>query len=164
MNVKVLLVISGLLFCACGNKLYLNSGKELLKQGNECNLLIKFSVELPDTVYRGSRNIPILLKVENLAPEPIVIRDPRYWGNSFPYVFYKDKNMRTIKVKVDMNVLKNTVEIKEKETFNTYFNFSLDEIMDLEDCPLGQYEIYFVLNEVKSVKSQICTFYVADQK
>lgn len=164
MKIGILLVIICVLLCTCNNRLHISSKEELLEQKNRNNLLISFDVELPDTVYRDQHNIPIILKVENLAPEPIVIRDPRYWGNCLPYILYGKKDVVIIKVKVNPDVFKKTVRIEGQGTFSTSFSFSLDEIMDLENAPFGQYEVYFILSEVKSMKSQICTFYVADDR
>lgn len=76
MNMRILLVISSLLLYACSNKLRTISKEESLEQGNSNNLLTKFIIDIPDTVYRGQHNIPIVLQVKNLMSQSITIRNP----------------------------------------------------------------------------------------
>ena len=162
MNMRILLVISSLLLYACSNKLRTISKEESLEQGNSNNLLTKFIIDIPDTVYRGQHNIPIVLQVKNLMSQSITIRNPKYWGNAFPRLYYGKTDM-TIKVKFNLDVLKDTIEIKSQEIFTTDFDFSLDRILDLEKCPLGQYEIYFVLHNNQDIKSNTCVFFVINK-
>jgi len=44
---------------------------------------IKISLELPDTIYVGQWNIPIILKIENTTSEALSIRNPNAWGHIY---------------------------------------------------------------------------------
>lgn len=120
---------------------------------------IKFSIELPDTIYRGQQNIPILLKVENTTSELITIKNPAHWGNAYPCIKQGQRDIPLIKVKINPKHLNDTIQIKGKEVFEINFDFNLDKLTNFDFLPSGKYEIQFQLEGNVLIKSNILTFF-----
>ena len=122
---------------------------------------IMVSVELPDTIYVGQQDIPIVLIVKNATSEMLSIRNPAHWGNAFPHITQGNKVLETIKIKVNPTVFKNVIQIKGNETLRIKFDYTLDKIFNSEFYHSGQYSIYFELypDEKISIKSDMSMFY-----
>lgn len=120
---------------------------------------IKFSLELPDTIYKGQQCIPIILKIENTTSDLISIRNPVHWGNVYPYLNQGEKNVPLIKIKVNPSHLNETVEIRGNETLKVSFDYTLDKMVQLDSIPSGKYEMYFQLQGTIPIKSNVYTFY-----
>jgi hypothetical protein len=121
---------------------------------------IKVSIELPDTIYVGQRDIPIILKIENTTSEVLSIRNPARWENAYPHIKQGDKVISTIKVSFDLDVCKDIIQIQGNETLRIQFESTLDKIFSLEFYPSGKYEIYFSFNyePIDEKKYQKMTF------
>ena len=122
---------------------------------------IKVSVELPDTICVGQRDILITLIVENITSDILSIRSTAHWGNAFPRIKQGEKEIATIKVKINPVVFKNIIQIKGNETIRIKFDYTLDKLFNLEYYPSGKYDIYIVLfpDEKTSIESDVFTFY-----
>ena len=135
--------------------------------------LVKITVILPDTVCRESRDTPIVLKVENLTSDSITIRDPAYWGNTFPIC----KNKKGIdvgpKVRVYLGVAKYLIKLGKHEIKNLSFGWTLNDLFKFDYCPSDEYYISFVycygtpqkdkkgrIIYERSVNSNVCSFYL----
>lgn len=120
---------------------------------------IKFSIELPDTIYKGQKNIPILLKVENITSEVITINNPAHWGNIYPCIKQGQRDIPLIKIKINPQHLNDTIQVKGKEIFEVNFDYTLDKMTNFDSLPYGKYEIQFQLQGKILIKSNIFTFY-----
>ena len=135
---------------------------------------IKVSVELPDTIHGGQRDIPIILKVENTTSEEVSVRNPAHWGNAYPRIKQDGKDMPMIKVRINPEVFYEVIQIKGFETLNVKFDYTLDKLFNFGFHPSGKYDIYFEFcyetrpklkrnkpfSEGKCVKSNVFTFCV----
>ena len=133
----------------------------LMQENKKDELPIKVGIELPDTICVGQQDIPIILVVENTTSEVLSIRNPAHWGNAFPRIKQGDKEIATIKVKINPAVFKNIIQINGNETVKIKFEYTLDKIFSLESYSTGQYNIYFELcpDEKTLIKSDMFTFY-----
>lgn len=124
------------------------------------NLPLKVSIELPDTIYTGQRDIPIILKVENTSSEVLSIRNPAHWGNAHPFIKQEGKNMSIIKVKINPKIFNDIIHINGNEFLRIKFDYTLDKLFNLEYHPSGKYDIFFELypDEKISFKSDVFTF------
>ena len=124
------------------------------------NTPIKFSIELPDTIYKDQHDIPIILKIENTSPLLITIKNPKYWGNVFPHLTHEHKDIPLIKVRMNLRLLEETIVIRGNDILKIPFVFTLDKIASIDFLPSGKYELYFELQGTIPIKSEVCTFYL----
>jgi hypothetical protein len=126
---------------------------------NEKKQSVKFSIELPDTIYQGQQNVAILLKVENITSEVITINNPAHWGNAYPSIKQGQRDIPLIKIKINPQHLNDTIQIKGKEILEVNFDYALDKMMNFNSLPSGKYEIQFQLQGKILIKSNILKFY-----
>ena len=124
------------------------------------NTPIKFSIELPDTIYKDQHDIPIILKIENTSPLLITIKNPKYWGNVFPHLTHEHKDIPLIKVRMNLRLLEETIVIRGNDILKIPFVFTLDEMASIDFLPSGKYDLYFELQGKKPIKSEVKTFYL----
>lgn len=131
----------------------------LMQENINSKQSLKFSIELPDTIYKGQQCIPIILTVENITSDLISIRNPVHWGNVYPYLNQREKNVPLIKIKINPLHLNETVEIRSKEVLKVTFDYTMDKIVKLDSLPSGKYEIHFQLQGTIPIKSEVFQFY-----
>jgi len=104
---------------------------------------IRISIELPDTIYEGHQDIPIILKIENTTSEVLSIRNPALWGNAYPFIKQREMDISMKKVNPGV-VFYDVIQIKGHEILEIKFNHTLDNMFNLGFYPLGKYDIYFI--------------------
>jgi len=106
--------------------------------------LIKFDVELPDTIYREQQDIPIILRLENIRPEVLSINNPARWWNAYPQIKQGRKKVSIIKMNNSpANEIYETIHIRGNETLRIKYDRTLDELFNFKDYPSGKYNISF---------------------
>ena len=117
-------------------------GGYTLQESNNNEHPIKVSIELPDTIYKGQEDIPIILKVENTTSEVLSIRNPARWGNAYPFIRQEGMNISMKKVNPGMSFY-DVIQINGNETLRIKYSHTFDKIFSLGFYPSGKYEIYF---------------------
>ena len=123
----------------------------LAQKSNNNEHPIKISIELPDTIYVGQRNILIILKIENTTSEVLSIRNPKEWGTYF--ISLKQKELR----KINSIIVDYVITIKEHETLRINLG-TLDGSYSLDIHSLGKHEIYFKYYYEPEKKSKMISF------
>ena len=103
---------------------------------------IKLTIEIPDTICKGEKDILIFLKIENLTSEELTITNPSRWGNIYPIIKEKGKIIPIIKVN-PFEPFKDIIKIKENEILRIKFDYTLDKLFNIDHYPSGKYELYF---------------------
>lgn len=147
------------IFILCFFILFMNCISQQ-KNAIQHNSLVQFNIEIPDTIAKNQQGIPIILKIKNLTSEPITIANPAYWVNAYPSIKKDGNDVQVIKVKANLQLLNDMITIKEKDTFETVFDFSLDKIMGLGSCEEGNYEVSFELKGLVHARINICSIFI----
>jgi len=105
---------------------------------------IKISLELPDTIYVGQWNIPIILKIENTTSEILSIRNPKDWGSVKLRIKKGEKaDTSTSNREIWIGKFYNAIQVKEYEVLEFKHDFTLDQFLRFWGWQTGKYEIFF---------------------
>ena len=131
----------------------------ILNSNGQGNQILKFGIDLADSISVGMKDIQIQLRVENISSEAISIKNPSHWGNAYPFVEHKGIEIPLIKVKVNPEHFNDTVRLEPQQVFTVKFDYTLDKLLKLESLAAGSYEMFFRLQGNPPIESNILTFY-----
>jgi len=133
----------------------------LVKHEKE-NPSIDFSIEMADTISDNMRPIPIILKLENLTPDTITVRDPKLWGNAWPHVKHRQDIVPSVTlVRYNPDAKKRLIDIGPYETVKIRYDFTLDQLYIVKSFKPGSYDLFYARIEINYKKQ--CLHFIRNE-
>jgi len=108
--------------------------------------IVKFNLELPDTIYKEQQNVPIIFRLENTRAEVFSFDNMVHWWNTFPRIRRGNKIFLIEKPNNyhPREFQDTTIHIQKNEIVRIKYDYTLDEVFDFKKYKSGKYYISFM--------------------
>ena len=122
--------------------------------------VLRFTLQVPDTVSDTDKDIPVLLKFENLTSDIAIVADPRCWCNVLIIVEKKGiKAPPGLIIHGSLECCNDTIIIKGGESRIMKYPTALNYIVSIQYLSTGLYDIYCKYDYPLDLKSEVSHFY-----